>query len=128
MKRINLSRLQPIFIKLINKYMAENELSQVQLSNLVGINRPRLNALLNPQSKIQLSAYYLLKFINKGVISVSEIKDEKPVNAREVEFWKSASEAENFALLKKLATARELGIDFEPILDSMIKAHTIVKK
>lgn len=59
---------------------------------------------------------------------MSEIKDEKPVNAREVEFWKSASEAENFALLKKLATARELGIDFEPILDSMIKAHTIVKK
>ena len=108
--------------------MADNELSQVQLSKLVGINRPRLNALLNPQSKIQLSAYYILKFISKGIISVPEIKDDNPTNDREFDFWKSASEAENFALLKKLAAARALGIDFEPILDSMIKAHTIVQK
>lgn len=124
MKRINLNRLQPKFIDILNKYMAEHEMSQVALAKKVGINRPRLNALLNPQSKIQLTAYYILKFIRIGVFSVADIKDNCPKNDRESEFWNSASEAENFALLKKLAIARNIGIEFESILDGMIKAHT----
>ncbi len=117
MKAINLERLQDRFIDLLSKYMAENDMNQVQIANLVGLQRTHVNALLH--HKRPLSGYYLLKFISKGVIKVSDIYDGKAENGREEDFWATASEAENIKLLMRIAKIRKKGINVETLLDAV---------
>ena len=117
MKAINLERLQARFVDLLLKYMADNRLNQVEIANLVGIQRTHVNALLHHNRP--LSGYYLLKFISKGVIQVSEIYDGEDGNGREEDFWATASEAENHKLLSRIAKIRKKGIDIDSLLDAV---------
>lgn len=121
MKRINLNRLHPRFTKLVKKYMQNNNLSQVELAKLVQLQRTHVNALLNGGRA--LTAYYLFKFIIKGVINVADIYDNKPQSEREKGFWETATEAENIALLRRIARMRKKGINVEAILDAVDPAE-----
>lgn len=117
MKKILLIRLWNIFIRLVKKYMAEHNFTQQEMADLVGMQRSHLNALLNKSPGRPLSAYYLLKFIRKGVVAVHEINDDKATAKRERDFWSQAREAENLKLLSKIARIREQGVDFEKFLE-----------
>ena len=117
MKKIIIERLWDRFIFLVKKYLKENQLTQGQLAEIVDMQRSHLCALLNKAPKRKLSVYYLFKFIQKGIIKVSEIYDEKAENKREIDFWKQAREAENMNLLAKIARIREHGTDVEKFLE-----------
>ena len=117
MKKIKLIRLWNLFITLVGKYMADNGITQQELADKVGMQRSHLNALLNKSENRPLTAYYLLKFIRAGVISVNQIKDDKAETDREKEFWMQAKEAENLKLLGKIARIRAEGVDFEKFLE-----------
>ena len=118
-KKIVITRLQKKFSQLVKAYLKQEGLSQSQLAKMVGIQRTHLNALLNCSPKRKLSAYYLFQFIKKGVLRVEEICDGKANTEKEVEFWKQAKEAENLALLGKIARLREKGIDVQDLLERM---------
>ena len=92
MKKLDLTRLYERFVSLINKYIADNGLTQYELADRVDMNQPNINALLN--KKRPLSAYYLFKFIRRRIISVDEIYDENAESDREKEFWAIAREVE----------------------------------
>ena len=117
MKKILLTRLWDVFISLVVKYMTNNGITQQEMADMVGMQRSHLNALLNRSEKRPLTAYYLLKFIRAGVISVTEIRDNRVDNDREKEFWSQAKEAENLKLLGKIARIRAEGVDFENFLE-----------
>ena len=120
MKKINICRLQEKFAKLVNDYLADNQINQEQLAKLVGLQRSHVNALLNLSPTRPLTAYYLWKFIVKGVVKVKDIKDDANINGREKEFWDMASEAENIATLKKIAALRRAGFDIDKHLDFLL--------
>ena len=124
MRRINLSRLQKRFEYLVRSYLESNDLTQGELADTIGIQRTHLNLLLS--GKRPLSAYYIFQFIRTGVFKMSEINDGKADTEREQKFWKTASEAENIALLAKIANLREKGIDVEALLD-MVNPDKIKK-
>ena len=117
MKKIIIIRLWDKFIFLIKRYLKENNLTQGQLAEIVDMQRSHLCALLNKSPGRKFSAYYLFKFIQKGIIEVSEIHDEEEENDREVNFWKMATEAENSKLLAKIARIREQGHDVDKFLE-----------
>ena len=117
MKKILFTRLWDVFISLVVKYMTNNGITQQEMADMVGMQRSHLNALLNRSEKRPLTAYYLLKFIRAGVISVTEIRDNRVDNDREKEFWSQAKEAENLKLLGKIARIRAEGVDFENFLE-----------
>jgi hypothetical protein len=120
MKKIDLSRLHPTFRRLVLEYMRRSGLKQGQIASLVGMQRSHFNALLNGSSDRPLTAYYLLKFIRKGIVKVKDIKDGNAKNEREVEFWESAGEAENIATLQLIAKLRKRGIDVDQLLKSAL--------
>lgn len=120
MKRLDLNRLSGRFSKLVNKYMRDNDLSQTDIAKLVGMQRTHLNNLLNQSGDRPLTGYYILKFLSKGVFTVKQIYDGKPVDQKESEFWRTAREAENMALLSFIAQIREKkGVDVEAALRSL---------
>jgi len=119
MKKILLIRLWDDFIYLIKKHLEYHEMTQQELADLVGMQRSHLNALLNKSEHRPLTAYYLLKFIRKGIIKLEDIMDEKATDEREIEFWLQAKEAENLKLLGKIARLRKKGVDIEGILDKL---------
>jgi len=116
-KRILLNRLHAEFVRLIETFTVDNDITQGELAKLVGLQRSHLNALLNGGRA--LSAYYIHVFIRQGIISVSEIYDGNSESERETEFWEIARESENFKLLAKLARLRGMGIDIEEILERL---------
>jgi len=114
-RRLVLDRLQTKFASLVERYMDENGLNQGELANQIGIQRTHLNLLLS--GKRQLSAYYVFNFIRCGVFKVDQLYDGKSETAREKDFWSTAREAENIALLSRIAKLREKGIDVNGLLD-----------
>jgi len=84
---------------------------------MVDMQRSHLCALLNKSTDRKFSAYYLFKFIQRGIIKVSEIYDKEAENDREVKFWEMAKEAENLKLLGKIARIREQGHDVDKFLE-----------
>jgi predicted XRE-type DNA-binding protein len=121
MKRIELVRLQSKFSLLVSAYLQDNKLTQAELAERVGIQRGHLNELITSQSR-KLSAYYLMKFIQEGIIKVSEINDGKPLNEREEMFWDQANEAENYDTLKQIAELRKFGGNVKEIINAAIVA------
>jgi len=117
MKKINVSRLQKTFVALIKEYMKKRNLNQGQMAKMVGIQRPHLNALLNFSPERPLTAYYLWRFLRRGILSVSQIKDDKVESERELEFWETASEAENLDFLRRIAVLRKKQVDLDKWLD-----------
>lgn len=115
MKRIMLDRLQDRFIGLLERYMQDRDLNQEGLANKVGIERSLINKLLN--RKRRLSAYYVMLFIRSGVIRMHQLYDGKAESMAEEDFWQTAPELENYALLRKIARLRKAGIDVEYLLD-----------
>ena len=115
MRRLDLSRLQPVFSKLVYAYLQKNNYTQGELAEMVGIRRTHLNLLLS--GKRPLSAYYVFQFIRTGIFKMSEIYDGGADNQREVEFWEMASESENVAILRRIVKLRKKGIDVEGLLD-----------
>jgi hypothetical protein len=120
MKKINISRLQDRFIQLVTAYMQEHGMTQQDLAKTVGIQRTHVNALLNSACDRPLTAYYLWKFIMKGVVKVNDIQDGKGTDGREKDFWEMASEVENIATLKKIAKLRKAGFDIDKHLDFLL--------
>ena len=120
MKKINISRLQDRFIQLVTAYMQEHGMTQQDLAKTVGIQRTHVNALLNSACDRPLTAYYLWKFIMKGVVKVSDIQDGKETDGREKDFWETASEVGNIATLKKIAKLRKAGFDIDKHLDFLL--------
>jgi len=114
-KRIMLDRLQDRFIGLLERYMQDRDLNQEGLANKVGIERSLINKLLN--RKRRLSAYYVMLFIRSGVIHMHQLYDGKAESMAEEDFWQTAPELENYALLRKIARLRKAGIDVEYLLD-----------
>ena len=121
MKRIDLSRLQGRFQHLVGRYMAQHDINQTELARLVGMQRSHVSALLtrNPNAQRKLTAYYLYQFIRRGIMTKKDVYDGQPETDREEEFWGTASEMENLALLKRIARLRKKGIDVEKILSAM---------
>ena len=117
MKKIKLIRLWDKFITLALAYMSDHGITQQELADMVGMQRSHLNALLNRSDGRPFTAYYLLKFIRAGVISVAQIRDNNEDCDREKEFWMQAKESENLKLLGKIARIRALGTDFENFLE-----------
>ncbi len=117
MKKILLLRLWNKFIIIVRKYMHDHNLTQQELADIVDMQRSHLNALLNKASTRPLSAYYLLKFIRKGIIKVHDIQDGKIDSNREADFWDQAKEVENTKLLAKIARIRKKGINVEEFLE-----------
>lgn len=120
MKRIDLTRLQPKFSGMVVSYLKSNRIIQAELAERVGIQRGHLNEIINGRRK--LSAYYLMKFIREGIVKVADINDNQATVEREKSFWQQASEAENYATLKKIAELRNLGGNVEEILNAAIVA------
>ena len=121
MKRIDLTRLQPKFQKLVESYMKDKGITQTELASQLGMQRSHLNALLsrNRQAQRKLTAYYLFHFIRRGIMGVSEIYNGDAKESREIDFWETASEAENIALLQKIARLRKKGVDVDKVLDAI---------
>lgn len=118
-KKINLKRLADIFIRLVTEYMSRHKMDQGEMAKFVGMQRAHLNRMLNKAPDRPLSAYYLFKFVRKGVIKVNQIDDRVRESEREQEFWDMAKEAENMALLSKIARIRKLGVDMTEVLEQM---------
>jgi transcriptional regulator with XRE-family HTH domain len=118
-KKLILTRLHPRFSFLMREYIFKHGMTQQALADKVGMQRSHLNALLMGKETRPLSAYYLFKFILKGVIMVTEIYDGAPDSDREADFWDTAKESENIALLKRIARMRKKGYDIEKILDAV---------
>lgn len=125
MKRILLERLQDRFGELVESYLEEHDMTQGELAKRVSLQRTHLNALIN--GKRSLSAYYVLQFIRAGVFSMAEIYDCGPETSAEEEFWALASEAENHALLRRIAQLRKRGVDVDLLLN-MIDPDKTPKK
>ena len=119
MKRLILNRIWDRFVCLVKKYMKENDLTQKQMAELIGIQRPHLNNLLNKNPKRQLSAYYVWLFLRRRIFTVTEIYDGQAETERESEFWETADEGSNFKILGKIARLRKKGIEIEKILDQL---------
>lgn len=119
MKRLDLSRLNFRFTKLVRAYMQDNDMSQKDIAEVVGMQRTHLNALLNQSGERPLTGYYVLKFLSKGIFGVKQIYDGKAKDEKEKDFWKTANEAENIGLLQRIARLREKGIDIDAILDAV---------
>ena len=124
MKKILIPRLQSRFIELILDYKSRHKISQQEIAKIVG-TPPSTISNLKTGDRI-LSASYILKFINKGIFRVDDIYDGKPESSREIEFWELARLAEIKPLSKKIAYARELGLDIEAFLDGYI--YSVEKK
>jgi len=121
-KRLSLERLQDRFSKLVCNYLAENDLNQGELAERIKMQRAHLNMLINGTRP--LSAYYLMKFIQGGIIRVADIYNGKSESKREEEFWATASEAENYALLYRIAKLRKRGVDVDQLLDLIDPSKT----
>lgn len=124
MKKINISRLQPRFSEILIRYMEDHQMNQQQLAKFVGIQRSHLNALLNGSPDRPLTAYYLWKFILKGIVKVAQIKDDADVNGREKDFWEMASEAQNTSTIKTLTALRRLGFPVDEHLKILLAGLT----
>ena len=118
-KKLILTRLHARFAFLAREYMFKHGMTQQKLADKVGMQRSHLNALLMGKPTRPLSAYYLFKFIIKGVIKVTEIYDGADESDRERDFWDTAKETENIALLKRIARMRRKGYNIEKILDAV---------
>lgn len=120
MKRLELSRLNNRFSKLVKAYMRDNDLSQKDIAELVGMQRTHLNNLINQSGDRPLTGYYVLKFISRGVFTVKQIYDGKAGDDKEKDFWKTAKEAENLSLLNFIGKVRDQkGVDVEAVLRSL---------
>ena len=69
--------------------MLKHRMDQGQLAAHVGIDRSHLNNLIKKHPSRPLTAYYLGKFIQAGVIMPKEINDGKATDPREIKFWKT---------------------------------------
>ena len=118
-KRIDVSRLQDRFVKLVKHYMIKHDLTQQELADRIGMERTHINALLNEKRK--LSTYYIWIFIRGGVLKASDIDDGKAESKDEEEFWQIAKEAENTGTLSKIAQLRKQGVDVDALLDAVLK-------
>jgi len=114
-KRLTLERLQDRFMGLIQRHLDENDQTQGELAEQLQMQRTHLNMLLNGTRP--LSAYYVMKCIQRGVFKVADIYDGNATTKREEEFWATASEAENHALLHRIARLRRKGIDVDSYLN-----------
>jgi len=117
-KRVDLSHVQRKFILIVRDYLTKNKLTQKELAHKIQLDQGHLSSLL--AGKRKLSAYYLTKFIRGGVMKVEEIYDGTSKSKMEEEFWKSATELQNFKLLATVVRAREMGIDVEMLLNFAI--------
>ena len=114
-KRLDLSRLHKRFNQLVRSYVEEMDTTQGEVARLAGIQRSHLNLLLS--GKRPLSAYYIFQFLRAGIFKMSDIYDGKADTEREKQFWDTASEAENIALLSRIAELRRKGIDIDSLLN-----------
>ena len=109
MNKIMLTRLQPRFVELIQKYMKANEINQTELGNLVGLSHTRISNLITRGVdgcyRRGLSANYLMKFIYRGIIMKDELYDGKFDSPREKEFWDIVQVIETTELQRKIAKA-----------------------
>lgn len=136
-KRLLLTRLQDRFRSLVLDYLDRNQMNQKELSELLKLHRPHVCSLLSETAARPLSAYYLFKFIKEGIFKVADIYDGQATDPAEVDFWATASEAENYQWLNRFAGIRKTmnveaifdlikkldaqGLDVEAILRSMEK-------
>ncbi len=118
-KRIDISRLQDQFVKLVKQYMSRNGMTQQELADKVGMERSHINALLNGKRK--LSTYYAWGFIRGGILKASDLYDGKEASKDEEDFWKTAKEAENTGTLRMIAQLREQGVDVDTLLQALLK-------
>ena len=118
-KRIDVSRLQGQFVKVVKQYMSKHDLTQQELADRIGMERTHINALLNGKRK--LSTYYIWLFIRGGVLKASDIDDGNPESKGEEEFWQTAKEAENTSTLRRIVQLREQGVDVDALLDAVLK-------
>jgi len=116
-KRMILERIKLPFIKAVQKYMDEHHLNQGEVAEQTGLNRTRVNELLNDHRR--LSAYYVFLFIRAGIVKMDQIYDGRSESAKESEFWATMSEAENLNLLHRIARIRKRGIDLDAVLDAI---------
>ena len=119
MKKLYLDRLHGRFVKLIEKYQAENDCKQQDIADLIGVQRTHFNAIIHRAPNRPLTGYYLLKLITMGVFTVDEIYDGKSKTKNEDDFWRMAKVAGNHALLHRIAQLEEKGIDVMGILDAV---------
>ena len=119
MKKLDLSRYHGRFVKLVKKYMKENDLNQQNVADKVLIQRSHLSAILNQAPNRPLTGYYLQRFIVAGIFKVDDIYDGKAKGHKELDFWRIARVAENHSLLVKIARLKERGIDVEAILNAV---------
>ena len=54
---------------------------------------------------------------------MKKIKDERKIMSREHEFWELGTEAENIALLTRIARLKRQGIDIDGLFDRVLDAH-----
>ncbi len=119
-KRLTLDRLRPRFIALVQKYMDKNKLNKSEMAKLVAMQRTHLSSLMNNSADRPLSAYYLQKFIQRGIITVKEIYDGKAESDREADFWKQAKESDNWELLSFISKVRnQKQVDVLTVLKSI---------
>lgn len=114
-KKIDISRLQPKFIGLVEQYMADNDLTQEELARMVRMQRTHLNMLLNGKRK--LSGYYAVKFIQRGIMSVADLYDGNAETKKEREFWDDVSAVfQDTELLRQITRLQKKGFDVKSIL------------
>jgi DNA-binding XRE family transcriptional regulator len=119
MRKIKVDRLQPKFKKLVKDYMEKHGLNQSDIGKLLGLDRTTVNKLMKGRKDRPLTAYYISIFLREGIFKVKDIYDENPENAKELDFWDRAKEAENWELLRVVSTLRKHGIDATEKLKSI---------
>lgn len=118
MKCIDLSRLQPAFIRKANEYMAEHDMTKKALAEKINQHQSICNDLLNNQRG--LSALYLLPYLDGGIMTANEIYDGKPQTEKERRWWARQMLMENPRLID--AAARVTAAGGDPIAELELRA------
>jgi hypothetical protein len=121
---IPVRRLEGRFIVLCWEWMGKNRAKPVDLARELKIHASRLYELLNedPKKRRPLTMFWVAIFIKKGVLTVSQLYDEKPDTQEEREEWDYLKTIEDSELQREITMALNGTLERE-ILIQMLKTH-----
>ncbi len=126
LNKVNLSRLQEKFGILVRDYLHKNNMNQLELSIKLGFPNSRLSDLLSKaaqtsQYRKPLTAYYLISFIEGGVMSADDIYDgQGDDDPREKGFWRVARVLSNTKVNELIDQILKRDYNLIPVLQGIL--------
>jgi hypothetical protein len=121
MRRVDLSRLQDDFVRIVQRYIDKHGMERQKLAKKIRLHPVEISNLMMVNSETgayrrKLTANYLMPFIQGGVIRVADIDDGNPKNKSEVEMWSMAR------IFERTMELKNLGANPEAIMELAISA------